>query len=175
MAGKLQVDIWSDVVCPWCAIGKRRLDVALAKFVHAGEVEVVWHSFEPKGLQSAVKERFFPGYMTEAEAIGDREALVRLASEAGLDADEVRAVLGSDQFAREVRADEQAARARHPGCSVLRLRRQIRRVGRAVFRGAPPGARPHVGERRRACSVARRKEGSAGAGAAKIGPPPTRP
>jgi predicted DsbA family dithiol-disulfide isomerase len=40
------VEIWSDVVCPWCYIGKRRFEVALADFAHADEVEVVYRSFE---------------------------------------------------------------------------------------------------------------------------------
>jgi len=40
----LQVHVWSDVVCPWCAIGLTHLDEAVADF--AGEVEVVWRSFE---------------------------------------------------------------------------------------------------------------------------------
>jgi predicted DsbA family dithiol-disulfide isomerase len=40
------IDIWSDVVCPWCYLGKRRLETALAGFEHADEVEVVWHSFQ---------------------------------------------------------------------------------------------------------------------------------
>jgi predicted DsbA family dithiol-disulfide isomerase len=48
--------------------------------------------------------------MSEGQAIGEREVLVRLASEAGLDADEVRAVLASDRYASEVRAEEDAAR-----------------------------------------------------------------
>ena len=42
----MRVDIWSDVVCPWCYIGKRRFDAALAQFEHADDVEVVWRSFE---------------------------------------------------------------------------------------------------------------------------------
>lgn len=42
----MRIDIWSDVVCPWCYIGKRRLETALAGFEHAADVEVVWHSFE---------------------------------------------------------------------------------------------------------------------------------
>ena len=42
----MQVEIWSDVVCPWCYIGKRRFERALAAFPHAGEVEVLWRSFE---------------------------------------------------------------------------------------------------------------------------------
>ncbi|MFS3130084.1 DsbA family oxidoreductase [Nocardioides sp. Bht2] len=38
--------MWSDVVCPWCYIGKRRLEKALAEFPHADQVEVVWHSYQ---------------------------------------------------------------------------------------------------------------------------------
>ncbi|MDT9591779.1 DsbA family oxidoreductase [Nocardioides zeae] len=42
----MRIEIWSDVVCPWCFIGKRRLEAALADFPHADEVEVVYRSFE---------------------------------------------------------------------------------------------------------------------------------
>ncbi|MGH3336761.1 MAG: DsbA family oxidoreductase, partial [Nocardioides sp.] len=42
----MRIDIWSDVVCPWCYIGKRRLESALADFEHAADVEVVWHSYQ---------------------------------------------------------------------------------------------------------------------------------
>jgi predicted DsbA family dithiol-disulfide isomerase len=42
----MKVEIWSDVVCPWCYIGKRRFESALAQFEHASDVEVVWRSFE---------------------------------------------------------------------------------------------------------------------------------
>jgi predicted DsbA family dithiol-disulfide isomerase len=40
------VEIWSDVVCPWCYIGKRRFEAALADFPQADEVEVVYRSFQ---------------------------------------------------------------------------------------------------------------------------------
>jgi predicted DsbA family dithiol-disulfide isomerase len=40
------VDIWSDVVCPWCYLGKRRFEAALERFEHRDAVEVHWHSFE---------------------------------------------------------------------------------------------------------------------------------
>lgn len=43
---KLRIDIWSDIACPWCYIGKRRLEQALARFAHAGEVEIAWRAFE---------------------------------------------------------------------------------------------------------------------------------
>jgi predicted DsbA family dithiol-disulfide isomerase len=42
----MQVEIWSDVVCPWCYIGKRRFEQALAGFPHADEVTVTYRSFE---------------------------------------------------------------------------------------------------------------------------------
>ncbi|SDF35405.1 Predicted dithiol-disulfide isomerase, DsbA family [Lentzea fradiae] len=42
----MQVEIWADVVCPWCYIGKARFDKALAGFEHRDEVEVVHRSFE---------------------------------------------------------------------------------------------------------------------------------
>jgi predicted DsbA family dithiol-disulfide isomerase len=42
----MKVDIWSDVVCPWCYIGKRRFEAALKQFAHADQVELTWHSFE---------------------------------------------------------------------------------------------------------------------------------
>jgi predicted DsbA family dithiol-disulfide isomerase len=42
----LTIEIWSDIVCPWCYIGKRRFETALAQFAHRDEVELVWRSFE---------------------------------------------------------------------------------------------------------------------------------
>ena len=42
----MKVEIWSDVVCPWCYIGKRRFETALARFEHRDRVEVEWRSFE---------------------------------------------------------------------------------------------------------------------------------
>ena len=42
----MQVEIWSDVICPWCFIGKRRLEIALANFAQKESVALVWRSFE---------------------------------------------------------------------------------------------------------------------------------
>jgi predicted DsbA family dithiol-disulfide isomerase len=42
----MQVEIWSDVVCPWCYLGKRRFEQALAGWPHRDEVEVTYRSFE---------------------------------------------------------------------------------------------------------------------------------
>jgi predicted DsbA family dithiol-disulfide isomerase len=42
----MKIEIWSDIVCPWCYIGKRRFEAALAQFAHRAEVDVVWRNFE---------------------------------------------------------------------------------------------------------------------------------
>jgi predicted DsbA family dithiol-disulfide isomerase len=42
----LHVEIWSDIACPWCYVGKRRFEAALADFEHRDDVTVTWRSFE---------------------------------------------------------------------------------------------------------------------------------
>ena len=42
----MRVEIWSDVVCPWCYVGKRNFEAALAQFEHRDQVEVIWRAFE---------------------------------------------------------------------------------------------------------------------------------
>lgn len=54
----MKVEIWSDVVCPWCYIGKRRFEDALDRFDGKADVEVVWRSFQlnpwhPKGVRES--------------------------------------------------------------------------------------------------------------------------
>ena len=42
----MKIEIWSDVACPWCYIGKRRFETALAAFPHRDSVEVQWRSYQ---------------------------------------------------------------------------------------------------------------------------------
>jgi predicted DsbA family dithiol-disulfide isomerase len=172
----MKIEIWSDVVCPWCYIGKRRFESALAQFSHRDDVEVMWRSFEldpsapalrtgdnaerlaakygmsqqqaidsqdrltqmaaqeglafrfdlsqsgntfdahrllhlaaEHGLQDEVKERLFRAYFSEGEPIGDAAALVRLVADVGLPSAEAQAVLASDKYAEDVRAEEREA------------------------------------------------------------------
>ena len=176
---KLRLDIWSDIACPWCYIGKRHLEQALADFAHEDDVEIVWRAYEldpsaPKqredvtsnverlakkyrvpeaqaiammdrvigvgnaaglelklhdtksgntfdahrvlhwaleqGKQAALKERMLKAYMTEGVVISDPDVLVALAKDAGLDETEARAVVDSDRYTADVRADENLAR-----------------------------------------------------------------
>ncbi len=46
VATAMNVEIWSDVVCPWCYIGKRRFERAVASFGHPGDVTITYRSFE---------------------------------------------------------------------------------------------------------------------------------
>ena len=172
----MDVEIWSDIACPWCYIGKRRFEAALAEFEHADDVRVTWRSFEldpsaPReregdratrlaakygvtveraremeqhvtdtaageglefrfdiarsgatfdahrivhlahdhGVQDAMKERLLRAYFSEGESVGDPETLVRLATEVGLEENEVRQTLAGDRYADHVRDDEHTA------------------------------------------------------------------
>ncbi|GEJ56431.1 DsbA family oxidoreductase [Anaeromyxobacter diazotrophicus] len=42
----LRVEVWSDIACPWCYVGKRRLEAAVARLPASDRVEVVWRAFE---------------------------------------------------------------------------------------------------------------------------------
>ena len=174
----MQIEVFSDVVCPFCYIGKRRLEEALSIFDHAGDVTVTYRSFQldpsspassdlsleqmlaqkygrtlqqakqmndrvtdmaatvgldfrladahpantfrahrllhfaaTKDLGNALTERLMRGYFSEGVRIGDRDELLRLAVDAGLDGTEVAAVLDGDDFTAEVEADIALARA----------------------------------------------------------------
>lgn len=84
----MQVEIWSDVVCPWCYLGKRRFERALSDFEHRDDVQVVYRSFEldpdtPPGATKPTLDRLADKYaMTPAQASqAQREMEARAASE----------------------------------------------------------------------------------------------
>ncbi len=64
----MDVEIWSDIACPWCYIGKRRFEAALAEFEHRDDVRVTWRSFELD--PSAPLEREGDGATRLAEKYG---------------------------------------------------------------------------------------------------------
>lgn len=53
---ELAVEIWSDIACPWCYVGKRRFETALSKFAHRDEVTVRWRSFELDAAAPRVRD-----------------------------------------------------------------------------------------------------------------------
>jgi predicted DsbA family dithiol-disulfide isomerase len=174
----MQVEIWSDVVCPWCYLGKKRFERALTDFEHGDQVQVVYRSFEldpaaphgvttptaerlaekygmspsdadkaqrqmeeraaadgltfrmaglrsgntrdahrllqlakEAGLQGELMERLHRAYFTDQESVFDHATLTRLATETGLDRDDVAAVLASDRYTDHVETDERMAQA----------------------------------------------------------------
>jgi predicted DsbA family dithiol-disulfide isomerase len=64
----VHVEIWSDIACPWCYVGKRRFEAALAAYEHRDEVQVTWRSFELD--PSAPREREHDGATHLAEKYG---------------------------------------------------------------------------------------------------------
>ena len=87
----MKVEIWSDVVCPWCAIGKRRFDEALARFDHRDDVEVVWRSFEldpgaPPVREGVLVDHLARKYgMSRQQAEASQARLTALAEVEGLE------------------------------------------------------------------------------------------
>jgi predicted DsbA family dithiol-disulfide isomerase len=88
----MKVEIWSDVVCPWCYVGKRRFEAALAEFEHRDQVEVVWRSFEldpsarPDGSAASYRDRLAAKYgRTPEQAQQMLDAMTETAATVGLD------------------------------------------------------------------------------------------
>ena len=173
----MKVEIWSDVMCPFCYIGKRRFENALGQFKHDDEIEIEWRSFqlnpdletdpeinindylaEAKGWSpeqarqmnrrvtdmaseegltynmdqavvansfdahrlvqyaktenrgDAAEERLFEAYFSQGKNIDDRDTLVSIGQDIGLDPENCRSVLQSDQFANAVKHDIETAR-----------------------------------------------------------------
>jgi len=86
----MKVEIWSDVVCPWCYIGKRRFESALARFEHRDDVDVVWRSFEldpsaPARRTGDPAERLADKYgMSREQAVASQDRLTQMAEGEGL-------------------------------------------------------------------------------------------
>ncbi|WP_461023976.1 DsbA family oxidoreductase [Thalassiella azotivora] len=71
------IEIWSDVVCPWCYVGKRRLETALESFAHADEVEVRYRSFQLDPTATPSSDDDPPGVaakLADKYGVGIREA-----------------------------------------------------------------------------------------------------
>ncbi|WP_338485581.1 DsbA family oxidoreductase [Streptomyces sp. SCSIO 75703] len=87
----MRVEIWSDIACPWCYVGKARFEKALAAFPHRDGVEVVHRSFEldpgrAKGDVEPVHAMLTAKYkMSEAQALAGEDRLGAQAAAEGLD------------------------------------------------------------------------------------------
>lgn len=87
----MHVEIWSDVVCPWCYLGKRQFERALESFGHRDAVEVTYRSFEldptaERGQTTPTIERLATKYgMTVPEATTAQRQMEQRAAEVGLE------------------------------------------------------------------------------------------
>jgi len=72
------VEIWSDVVCPWCYIGKRRFEQALARFEHRDETEVRWRSLELDPSASTSGERDYVTHLAGKYRIDPADAAEKI-------------------------------------------------------------------------------------------------
>ncbi len=86
----MQIEIWSDVICPWCYIGKRRFEQALAAYPQRDQVKVIWRSFEldpgaPQQYPGTLEELLSRKYNVSAQQAAAMNARVTgLAQEVGL-------------------------------------------------------------------------------------------
>ena len=172
----MQIEIYSDVVCPWCFIGKRRLEQALETAGYAQQVHIAWRPFQlnptmPKegmdrrvyleakfggaearraieervakageldglvfafdriertpntfdahrliwfagqqGCQDEIVETLFHSYFTKGRGIGSLTSLAEIASDCGINREDVEQFLASDRAVRDVQAEEAIGR-----------------------------------------------------------------
>ena len=91
MSEAIRVDIWSDIACPWCYVGKRKFEAGVAEF--GGDVDIEYHSFElapdtPEEVEGSALQRFVERKgvpMEQAREMIDR--VIDVAAQVGLDYD----------------------------------------------------------------------------------------
>ena len=97
----LRIDFVSDVSCPWCAVGLKALEAAIARV--GDEIAVDLH-FQPFELNPQMPPE---GEDTDDQNVSAHDVLAEIAAEAGLDAAGARSILASDAYAAAVRQQEQ--------------------------------------------------------------------
>ena len=116
----MQVEIWSDVVCPWCYLGRRHLELALEGFPHRGEVEVTYRSFEldpgsPPEVTTPTVERLASKYgMTVAQAQEKKPLQVQETNVEGITAEVTEVTRGGTPVRTGRCASSAAAKAARP-------------------------------------------------------------
>jgi len=99
----VHVEIWSDIACPWCYVGKRRFEAALAAFEHRDEVTVTWRSFELDPEAPAEREGDQATHIARKygidreQAIASQQNLAQIAAGEGIEM-RFRDVKGANTF-----------------------------------------------------------------------------
>jgi len=87
----MDIEVWSDVVCPWCYVGSRNLAEALRRFDHADEVEVVWRAYEldpraPVERTGSYVDRISRKYgIPVGQARASMSRIIQVGADAGID------------------------------------------------------------------------------------------
>ena len=86
---RLTIDVWADVLCPWCYVGERRLDEAIEQSAHAGEIELKVHTFQldpnsPKAVGPLLDYLSKKYGVSIAQARSMEEGMARQAASEGL-------------------------------------------------------------------------------------------
>ena len=104
----VQVDIWSDVRCPFCYIGKHNFEAGLEKFQHKDEVEVIWHSFQLDPELKTQPDISTVDYFVQVKNVSAEEArqmlggAQKMASEGGLEMDLERSMVANSFKAHQI-------------------------------------------------------------------------
>lgn len=101
-ANKMKVEVWSDIMCPFCYIGKRNYEAGLKQFADSKNIEIIWKSFQldPTIPQEAVSENVYQYLadrkgMSYEQSVQMHESVVATAKRAGLDYNFDKAVIAN--------------------------------------------------------------------------------
>lgn len=99
---KMKVEVWSDIMCPFCYIGKRHYETAIKKFAHANQIEIVWRSYQldpslpkPASKLSAYEYLAQRKGMSYEQSVALHKNVIAMAKEAGLNYDYDKAVVAN--------------------------------------------------------------------------------
>jgi predicted DsbA family dithiol-disulfide isomerase len=97
----MKVEIWSDVICPFCYIGKRRFENALQQFAHKDEIEIIWKSYQLDASIKTIPGKNINQYLAERKGISIEQAkqmndhVTNMAKEVGLHYDFDKAIVAN--------------------------------------------------------------------------------
>jgi predicted DsbA family dithiol-disulfide isomerase len=101
LAKKMSIEIWSDIMCPFCYIGKKRFETALQQSGHSENIEITWKSFQLNPFQKTEPGKSINQYLSEHKGISLHEAesmnqyVTKMALDEGLIFDFSKSVLAN--------------------------------------------------------------------------------